>query len=195
MKKLVFLLILSVFLASCDSKQQKNVKAQNGKTEIANGETNKVTSTVGECMWKIASYAGDLGDNKNATYLTNTFALWGSVKNDQTSNTELKVKFLIDKVSFCIKLYENGTKIVKKGDESLYKITIKSAGGEPYQISAKNVSDRIFINDLDAKKIIESFNKGGGITFTMVTDSKTAPSSYSFTLDHPEGFGDLYKKL
>lgn len=200
MKQLFILLILSVLILACQSRQKGAGKngtgnSEPGKTESVKVETVNKSQTTELGMWKIASYAGDLGDNKNSSYITNTYAIWGSYSNNNSSNTELKVKFLIDKVSFCFKMYEYGKKIVKKGDETFYTITIKSVGSEPIQITAKNVSDRIFINGPDSKKIIELFDKGSQITFSMVTDSKTAPASYAFTLDHPEGFSNALNKL
>lgn len=192
MEHIVRLGILLLFLASCGTKQPKPAAATAPKSDT---ETTQPASTAEPNMWKLASYAGDIGDNKNASYITNTFAIWGNYRIPTTDNTDLKVKFLVDRVSFCIKLYEYGKKVVKKGDETGYKITILSQGVEPLVITAKNVSDRIFINETDARKIIELFNRGEKITFSMTNDSKTLPAYYGFTLDHPGGFNELYAKL
>jgi hypothetical protein len=200
MKQLIILLILSQLIVACQSKPQGAGKASTGNSEIGKTESGKAetvqkSQTTEPGMWKIASYAGDLGDNKNSNYITNTYAIWGNYSNSTSTNTELKVKFLIDKVSFCFKMYEYGKKIVKKGDETFYTVTVKSVGSEPIQITAKNVSDRIFISGPDSKKIIELFDKGNVITFTLVSDSKTNPASYVFNLDHPEGFSDAINKI
>lgn len=194
MKQLIFLLIISHFVIACGSKQPSPKQSEINKSATVPAESIPKSVTQVTIMWKSASYAGDLGDNKNSAYITNTYAIWGTFSSS-AANGELKVKFLIDKVSFCLKLYEYGKKIVKKGDESCYKVTIKSEGSEPLLISARNVSDRVFINEIDAKKIIELFNKGNPVSFSMVTDSKTAPSTYSFVLDHPGGFGEVLSNL
>ena len=193
MKKFVYLLIFSVVIVACGSRQLKSNKTEAQKPEIV--KTDKVNQPNEFGMWKVANYAGNVGDNKNSLYMANALAIWGTFSNGTEENPELKVKFLVDKVSFCIKLYEYGRKIVKKGDENSYKISIKSAGNEVTEFTAKNVSDRLFINQPDAKKIIELFDKGGRISFSLVNDSKTAPSSYTFTIENPEGFGNAYKKL
>jgi hypothetical protein len=195
MRKLVFLLILSVLLVACGLNQSTPKKTQAGKTE--HDKTNPVqTITANEPgFWKVASYAGDLGDNKNSFYITNEYALWGTYSSSTIENSEVKVKFLIDKVSFYIKLYENGKKIVKRGDETNYKITVKQDGTEPYQFTARNVSDRIFIPEADARKIIELFNNRVRISFSLENDSKLNPSTYAFVIDQPRGFSDAMKKL
>ncbi len=200
MRRLIGLLIFCILIFSCGSKQQDKSKFVSGKTDLSTSVSDNIeavkTNPEDEFgRWKIVSYAGNLGDNKNSYYITNTYAIWGTYKNATSDNAELKVKFLVDKVSFCFKLYECGKKIVKKGDENFYKITIQAEGYEPIQIIAKNVSDRIFINELDAKKIIGLFNKGAKITFSMVTDSKTSTSSYAFVLYNPVGISDALKKL
>ena len=189
MKQFFYAMITLVIVAACGSGQPKPA------TKAATISDSSATNATESVMWKVVSYAGDLGDNKNSFYITNTFAIWGTYKSEASDNTDLKVKFLIDKVSFCIKLYEYGKKVVKKGDESCYKITIKPDVGEPLQLTAKNVSDRVFINESDAKKVMELFETGGKISFYMITDSKTAPASYAFLLDHPGGFMEVYKKL
>lgn len=195
MKQLIFLLIFSLFVIACGSKQPSPKQTDINKSATVQTESTPKNVTPATVMWKSASYAGDLGDNKNSAYITNTFAIWGTYSNSSAENGELKVKFLIDKVSFCLKLYEYGKKIVKKGDETCYNVTIKSEGSEPLLISARNVSDRVFINEIDAKKIIELFNKGNPVSFSMVTDSKTMPSTYSFVLDRPGGFGEVLSNL
>ncbi len=195
MKKLLNLLILSLLLSACGSKPPKSATAETGKAESVKNEAAQAAPLSGPIMWKIASYSGDLGDNKNSNYMTNTITIWGTYSNSTVDNSELKVKFLIDKVSFCLKLYEGGNKIVQKGDETSYKVAVKTEDNEVFQFTAKNVSDRIFINEAEVKKIVELFDKDGKITFSLVNDSKTNPSSYAFALDHPGGFSDILKKL
>ncbi|MEI7422536.1 MAG: hypothetical protein WCK18_10595 [Prolixibacteraceae bacterium] len=195
MKQLIILLIFSLFVIACGSRQPSPKQTDINKSASVQAENTTKNVTPAAVMWKSASYAGDLGDNKNSAYITNTYAIWGTYSNSSAEKGELKVKFLIDKVSFCLKLYEYGKKIIKKGDESCYKITVKSEGSEPLLITARNVSDRVFINEIDAKQIIELFNKGNPVYFSMATDSKTMPSTYSFVLDHPGGFGEVLSKL
>lgn len=195
MKQLIFLLIFSYIIAACGLKQQSPKQTGTSNSAAVQPENAGNNLAPAPLMWKSASYAGDLGDNKNSAYITNTYAIWGIYSNSSVEKGELKVKFLIDKVSFCIKLYEYGKKIVKKGDETSYKITIKSEGQETLQFTAKNVSDRIFISEIDAKKIIVLFGKGNLVSFLMVTDSKISPSTYLFSLEHPGGFYEVLSKL
>ncbi|HEY5509773.1 MAG TPA: hypothetical protein VIK10_01975 [Prolixibacteraceae bacterium] len=191
MKQLIPLLIFSLFVTACGSKQPSPKLTEKNKSATVQPD-NAVKNFAPEAiMWETASYAGNLGDNKNTAYITNTYAIWGTYSNNSAENGELKIKFLIDKASFCLKLYEYGKKIVKRGDETYYKISIRSDGLEPLQITARNVSDRIFISEIDAKKIIELFDNGNQISFSMVTDSKTSPSTYTFTLEHPGGFKEI----
>jgi len=195
MKKFIALLIFSVLVAACGSKQPKPTEDKPNKVEPVQTEPTKPASANEYGMWKIAKYASNLGNNRNTQYITNSYAIWGTFTDINNDNAELKVKFLVDKETFCIKLMEYGTKVVKKGDESCYKIKIKFSGNELTEFTAKNVSDRLFINGKDSQKIIDLFGKGGVITFSMVTDSKTSPASYAFIIDKPEGFGDALKKI
>lgn len=200
MNNLLLLLIITATFAGCGLNHQKPKKSNIKGTETIKSETSDTTSLKTDQpdemgMWKIASYATDLGDNKNSFYITNKYAVWGKYSNNSTDNDELKVKFVIDKVSFCIKLYEYGKKIVKKGDENSYKITIKSNGTESYQITARNATDRIFIQEIDSRKIIELFNKGIPVSFSLQSDSKTNPATYNFGLEHPEGINTAFKKI
>ena len=190
MKKFVVLLIFSVMMMACGSNQQKPVQPVQTKSDSL-----KTTLPNELGMWKISSYASNLGNSKNSSYLTNSYAIWGTFTNKANDKAELKVKFVVDKETFCIKLLEFGTNAVKKGDENQYKISIKSKNSEPIEFTAKNVSDRLFIKSADSQKIMDCFTKGGQISFYLVTDSKTNPSIYSFTLDNPNGFGLAFKKL
>ena len=190
MKKLVIFLIISAMIAACGSKQPKTISTGQAKSDSAS------TSLPNEpVMWKVSSYASNLGNNRNSAYVTNSFSMWGTFTNKANDKAELKVKFVVDKETFCIKLLEFGTKAVKKGDENQYKISIKSNHSEPIEFSAKNVSDRLFIKSIDSQKIIDCFAKGGLISFYLVTDSKTDPAIYAFTIDHPDGFDKAIKKL
>ena len=195
MRHIVFQFILSILILACGNNQPSAKKAEVRKSETV--KTLPAQSIPGNemGMWKVASYAGDLGDNKNSSYITNTYAIWGSYSNSTVDHSEVKVKFMIDKVSFCIKLYEYGKKIVRKGDETCYNFIVKQDGNEPVVFSARNVSDRIFIPEVDARKIVELFNKGERITFSMANDSKINPSNYVFVLDLPGGFNEAMKKL
>jgi hypothetical protein len=195
MRQFIWLLIFALLIGACGSRQPKSSNPESGKTGLVKNEPAEVSQVNEAVMWKIASYAGDLGDNKNSNYMTNASPIWGTYSNSSVDHSELKVKFLIDKVSFCVKLYEYGKKIVKKGDETGYNVIVKTDGNEEFQFTAKNVSDRIFINESDAKKVIGWFDKGGKITFAMVNDSKTNPSSYVFALDHPGGFSETLKYI
>jgi hypothetical protein len=195
MKKFINLLIFSVIVAACGSNQQKPGKTEAVKTGAISVDTIKKTPANEIGMWKIASYASNLGNNRNRSYITNTFAIWGTFTDNSNDKAELKVKFVIDKETFCIKLLQYGTTPVKKGDESLYKISVKSSAGESIDFTAKNVSDRIFIKSSDSQKIETFFNDGGKISFYMVTDSKSSPASYSFTVDGPHGFSEAMKKI
>lgn len=189
MKKIVCLLVFAVVVVACGTKQPKPGKSaptQPNPQAAASQEIN---------LWKIANYSGDVGDNKNSFYMTNASVIRGSYSSGTADNLELKVKFLIDKVSFCIKLYEYGNKIVKKGDENGYKITVRSDGNVLTEFVAKNVSDRLFVNDSDARKLIELFDKDTRLSFSLVSDSKTMPATYTFSMDNTGGFTETYKKL
>lgn len=190
MKKFVFLLIFSVVIAACGTKQQKPVQAGPVQKDTVKTEP---ASEYG--IWKIASYASNLGNNRNTSYITNSFAIWGTFSDPNNDKAELKVKFVIDKETFCIKLLQYGTTAVKKGDETLYKIKIKSGANDVADFTAKNVSDRLFIKSGDAQKITELFEKEGSLFFYLVTDSKSSPATYSFIIDNPAGFGRALKKI
>jgi hypothetical protein len=190
MKKFVVILIFSVVIMACGTKQQKPVQS-----EPVQKDTVKTAPASEYGIWKIASYASNLGNNKNTSYITNCYAIWGTFSNASNDKAELKAKFVIDKETFCIKLLQYGTTVVKKGDETQYKIKIISNAIEVADFTARNVSDRLFIKSGDAQKIVELFEKGGSLFFYLVTDSKSSPATYSFTIDNPIGLGKAIKKI
>lgn len=190
MKKFIILIIFSAVIVACAPKQQKPAPIEPVKTETA-----KPVPVNELGMWKIATYASNLGDKRNSAYLTNSYAIWGTFSDNSNDKAELKVKFLIDKETFCLKLLAHGTQAVKKGDENHYKITVKSSANEQIEFTARNISDRIFVKSVDSQKIIDLFNKGGVISFFLVTDSKISPARYAFAIDNPDGFGIAMKKL
>lgn len=190
MKKFAVILIFSVVIMACGTKQQKPVQS-----EPVQKDTVKTAPASEYGIWKIASYASNLGNNKNTSYITNCYAIWGTFSNASNDKAELKAKFVIDKETFCIKLLQYGTTVVKKGDETQYKIKIISNAVEVADFTARNVSDRLFIKSGDAQKIVELFEKGGSLFFYLVTDSKSSPATYSFTVDNPIGLGKAIKKI
>jgi len=190
MKKFILPLIFSVVVVACGPKQQKQTPADPIKKDSVKGAPSKELG-----MWKISYYASNLGDNREKSYITNEYAIWGTFTNKTNDKAELKVKFLVDNETFCIKLLEYGTKAVKKGNENQYKITVKTSANEMIEFTAKNVSDRLFIKSADAQKILDLFGKGGLISFYMVTDSKTEPSIYTFTINNPEGLEKALLKI
>ena len=196
MRLTVQLFLLSFLVIACGTSQQKA-----GKTDAVNKDKAAVNPAIPAAaasefgMWKIASYASNLGDNRNTYYITNSYAIWGTFSNKDNDHAELKVKFLVDKDTFCMKLLAFGRNAIKKGDENSYKIKIKSNSVDILELTAKNVSDRLFITGVDSPKIIDLFNKGGLLTFFLVTDSKTDPATFVFNIDNPEGFSNAMKKL
>lgn len=190
MKKFVIILIFSVVIAACGTKQQKPVPSEPVKMDSV-----KTASDSEYGIWKIASYASNLGNNKNTSYITNCYAVWGTFSDASNDKADLKVKFVIDKETFCIKLLKYGTTVVKKGDETQYKIAVKAGGTDVADFTARNVSDRLFIKSGDAQKIVELFEKEGSIYFYMVAESKSSPATYSFTIDNPAGLGKAIKKI
>jgi hypothetical protein len=109
MRKIIILIIFSVVIVACAPKQQKPAPKEPVKTDTA-----KPAPANEFGMWKIASYASNLGDKRNSSYLTNSYAIWGTFSDNSNEKAELKVKFLIDKETFCIKLLAHGTQAVKK---------------------------------------------------------------------------------
>jgi len=196
MRLTVQLFLLSILVIACGTNQQKADKNDAiNKDKSAVKPTTPAAAASEFGMWKIASYASNLGDNRNTYYITNSYAIWGTFTNSSNDKAELKVKFLVDKDTFCMKLLAYGRNPIKKGDENSYKIKIKSSTGDLLELTAKNVSDRLFITGVDSPKIVDLFNKGGLLTFFLVTDSKTDPATFIFNIDNPEGFSDAMKKL
>jgi len=190
MKKFVLPLIFSVVVVACGPKQPKQTPSDPIKKDSVKTAPSKEFG-----MWKIAYYASNLGDNREKSYITNEYAIWGTFTNKANDKAELKVKFLVDNDTFCIKLLEYGTKAVKKGDESQYKFTIKSSNNVTLEFTARNVSDRLFVKSADSQRLIDLFNKGGLISFYLVTDSKTDPAIFTFTINNPEGLEKALLKI
>lgn len=110
----------------------------------SNEETNfKKSEVINSDLWEKAYYVDSFGDYTNTSYLRLKNGLYGTFSNSATTNSRLKVQFLIDSPNeIAIKLFEYGTSEVKGyySDPSYY-IYVKDEAGVSHTFSGKNSSD------------------------------------------------------
>lgn len=156
---------------------------------------------INEESWVIDSYVDEFGDPSDEKFITTSHGFTGKFSNSATSNSILRVKFIIEKDSVKIILdeYDNGVPI--KGRAAIrtsdFIDNLLSSVGTAYDIKLKDSLNRIheFIGYLkphsnrislasdDAKKFIKILNE---TTNPRVRMNDREGSEYSFTIPFDE---------
>ena len=150
-------------------------------------------------MWKTSYYTDSYGDKTEDYLVMNKENIYGGFSNSATTNSKLKVKFLIDsRKEIDIKLYEYGSYLVKDGS---IRIGIKRNGEELYRayaltnpLVASNHTDRFSLNRRGSKKLFDILELGGDIKFYIVETGNYASASYWFEIN-ADGFKNAMKEL
>ena len=158
-------------------------------------------------IWKVNYYVDDFGDPTDSGYISNlnissvSDMTTGTFSNSATTNAKLYIAFIIEKDTFSFKLLEYGSNAVtgSSGYPTYYKIKVKHNGklieGYSKIIEGRNSSERISIsNKKDLKKLLELFNSGGTMSFSIVEKTDYSASTYRFKVD-VDGFSVAYNSL
>lgn len=143
-------------------------------------------------MWEIAYYVDSFKDYTDENYLRLKDSLYGTFSNSATSNSKLKVNFLIDSrddVSFM--LYEYGYSQVKESKTS-YSVSIKTDSGETEFLNGNMYSDRVTLDKEGSNRIFDLFSAGGTVKFYVREISDYSSSTYNFSITND---GEEFRRL
>ncbi len=146
-------------------------------------------------IWKIDYYVDEFGDPTNSGFISNEI-INGTFSNSATTNSKLRVLFLIDEDDVAIMLYEYGNRKVKSTSSKNYHIYLKHRGEKVKKyIDAGNSSDRLTITYRKEKNNFKNILKDGGdISVVIYEKGQYASSSYKFKFN-ADGFSNVYNKL
>ena len=137
--------------------------------------------------WGVSNYVDEFGDPTAESYLHKTI-YDGKFSNSATTNSELKVHFLVEKDEVNIQLYEYGSKLVKLGIGG-YRVSIKYDGKVETFNNIELVGDRLVIKNHNAKKLLNIFKEYDNVKFYIDGYYST---EYNFTLKDNSGFNSIY---
>ena len=145
-------------------------------------------------IWKVKYYVDDFGDYTNEGYIS-TF-LNGTFSNSATTNSDLGVRFIIDK-QVALKLYEYNRNHPVSGKISTqsYRIMIKHNGKRLPIYKGSNSSDRIIINKKGSREIIRLLKTGGEFIFKIEEITQYSSADYLFKIENSYGFESAWNEL
>ena len=205
MKKLLFLLAFSVIgiqsfsQIPATTKDGKSVLLKpDGTWEFATKKINIDSNDFG--MWMINYFVDEFGDPTSQGFIKTSIN--GKFGNSATTNSKLRVEFLISEGNVSLQLYEyaGNHSVSGKIMTKTYKIQIKHnekivKGGRKNNkdFKATNYSDRMKVNY--SNELINLFSQGGKFKFYIIESGDYANGSYSFQIDDAVGFSNAYREL
>jgi hypothetical protein len=143
--------------------------------------------------WSINHYVDDFGEATKEPYIT-TFVN-GTFSNSATTNSELNVRFLIDKDDIRIQLYEYAGNHPIKG-EGLVMFKIRDKNNKEFNIRAHNSDYGNTTVESEHNRILRNILiSGGNIKFVAETGGLGTPSIYKFSIDNADYFENALTKM
>lgn len=145
-------------------------------------------------IWELGYYVDDFNEPTKEAYISTS--LYGTFSNSATTNSDLRVMFLIDNNSMRIQLYEYARNHPIKGEETI-RFRALDSDGKKYSFTTYNgdtgnntVSSHYF---KDVKDLLLS---GGKIVFVAITDDGYGtPSEYKFTIQNSDFLENAISKM
>ncbi len=148
--------------------------------------------------WDIRYYVDEFNNPTSEVYITNRLYIIGTFSNSATTNSELKVVWLVDENDVAIKLLEYGNNVVKNSYEpTYYSILMLDPDGNKIKMSGTMYkgSDRIYIDEEYEDTVLEALGQNKSVSFKITETGKYASSSYLFTMEDTSYFNNAYKLL
>ncbi|MCB0509056.1 MAG: hypothetical protein KDD21_12235 [Bacteroidetes bacterium] len=171
----------------------KKIKQELAKREKAIQDSIKLANINNLGIWELGYYVDDFGEPTKEAYISTD--LYGTFSNSATTNSNLKVRFLIDKKSIRIQLYEYAGNHPIKGEGFIY-FKIRDKNDKEHEIKAYNsdygnttVEQEYFYT---LKKILLT---GGRIKFMAEADKYGSPSIYKFTIENADWLENAITKM
>lgn len=143
--------------------------------------------------WDIGYYVDDFGERTGENFVS--MILYGKFSNSATTNSDLKVRILIDKSSSSIQLYEYGGNHPIKG-EGFIHFKIRDKNNQEYQIRGYNSTRGSTTIGAEYDKILRNILLSGGeIKFIAEANKYGSPSIYNFIISNADWFENAITKI
>ncbi len=144
-------------------------------------------------IWQVEYYVDEFGEETKSSFVLTD--IYGTFSNSATTNSRLKVRFLIDSNKARINLYEYARNHPIKGEGTVYfKIRDKNKKEYHIQGSNGNSGDTYLFQD-NYKQLLKILKTGGEIKFIAETDRYGSPSVYKFTIDNADWIDNALTKM
>lgn len=144
-------------------------------------------------IWKIGYYVDKFNEPTKDPYISTEVN--GRFSNSATTNSDLKVRFLVDFSEIRIQLYEYGRNHPIKGEEDII-FYIRDSEGKEHKIRAFNYkSGDTSVKDNHVKVLRNILLKGGNIKFHAKTLGEYSYSEYHFELKNADYFENAWEKM
>ncbi|MCK3684232.1 hypothetical protein [Maribellus sp. YY47] len=171
----------------------KKIEEELAIKEKARQDSIKLANINNLGSWDIGYYVDDFGERTGEFFVS--MFVNGTFSNSATTNSDLKVRFMIDKNSSRIQLYEYARDHPVKGEGFIY-FKIRDKNNKEFEIRAYN-SDHgnTTIEDEYDKKLRNILLNGGEIKFVAEADKYGSPSTYKFAIDNADWFENAITKM
>lgn len=172
------------YFQSIEPELKQKVSEQKAAEERRIKDSIRLANIDNLGIWGIGYYVDDFGDQTDEAYVSTD--IMGTFSNSATTNSALGVRFLIDKNSIRIQLYEYARNHPIKGEGTVV-FTARDAKGTQYSFETFNNDggDNTALGD-SYNTIMELLKSGGQIKFIAVANRFGSPSEYKFTIDNAD---------
>lgn len=174
------------------SDLKNKVIIETEKIETARKDSIRLANINNLGIWEVGNYVDEYGEPTTNSYVSTD--LYGTFSNSATTNSELRVRFLIDENSMRIQLYEYAKNHPIKG-EGFLKFKAKDSKGKDCIFETyNNDSGDNTVETKSFKQVKELLISGGQIKFIAIANRFGSPSEYKFTIDNADFLENaLYK--
>ncbi len=150
-------------------------------------------------IWEVKYFVDDFGDPTNEGYISSNI-IDGTFSNSATTNSKLKLYFIISNEDIGMKLFEYGSNVLKTTRKVEYKIIFKHNGVRfDKPVSGVMYSDRLYIVDNINSSMSSDFfrdllKQGGDFNFVITELGSYASSSYKFKFN-ADGYSNAHSTI
>lgn len=166
-----------------NAKQIEELQDAVDEAETKANEGAAATKDLG--MWTLDRYVDEFKQYTDEWYIKAKNNIEGTFSNTATNDSELSVRWLIDKKDVALMLFQYGKYQVKTSGnyERKYNIYMLAPDGEKFTLHGTLYTDRIYVGIGDKQKVLDTFSKNGPVTFRIVEEDNPT-TNYFFQYEH-----------